>query len=54
MTIEFKGKMSLWQFEKIAEYIKANEIEIMTMQKPIYIYEAKITKIKRKVIIELC
>ena len=51
MTIEFLGKFSFDQLFKINNYIKSNEVEIYLLQKPIYIFDAKIERNKNKILI---
>lgn len=44
MTIEFIGKFNFDQLHKLAQYIRQNEVNIWTMTKPIYVFDAKIER----------
>jgi hypothetical protein len=51
MTISFIGRFSFDQLFKINNYIKANEVEIYLLQKPIYIHDCKIERNKNNILI---
>ena len=53
MKIEFKGKLNYMQLRKISNYLYEHFVEICILKKPIYIYEAKISKHKNKILIEV-
>jgi len=53
MKIEFKGLFSCYQLNQLAQYIKEHLTDITIMNEPIYVYDAKISKVsKHKILVE--
>lgn len=49
MTIQFIGQFSFDQVFKINNYIKENEVDIYLLEKPIYVFDAKIERKAKRI-----
>lgn len=53
MKLKFKGNFNVMQITNVVNYINANLLDISVMEKPIFVYDVKISRLsKYKFLIE--